>query len=190
MCDNYIHTWVACVRQDVFVAAWVWNISIHLHGAYDVMINVSQESVVCSSAHAFKSIMRPTIATLRSTSMKSVCILPVCLMPWYISFFLFFFFWFISPDVMEVNNPPAGGHSFKLNFCPVGEASCEAVKGGEEGGFHSTGTNYDSFFEQVYPLLSAWADISHSSYSPTWVREPSVFFSFFSYWVTNEFTWM
>lgn len=90
------------------------------------MINVSQES----SAHAFKSIMRLTIATLRLTSMKSVCILPVYLMPWSVSFFLFFRF--ISPDVIEVNNPPAGGHSFKLNFCPVGEASCEAVKGGRE----------------------------------------------------------
>lgn len=51
-------------------------------------------------------------------------------------------------------------------------------KGG--GGFHCTGTNYDSFLEQVYPLLSAWADISHSSYTPTWVREPSFFCSFFT----------
>lgn len=46
------------------------------------------------------------------------------LIPWLISFF------FMSHDVIEVNNPPAGGHSFKVNFCPVGEASCEAVKRG------------------------------------------------------------
>lgn len=40
----------------------------------------------------------------------------------------------MSHDVIKVNNPPARGHSFKVNFCPVGEASCEAERWGGGGG--------------------------------------------------------